>query len=54
MTTPLNQKLISMHVVPYNPKKVSTNIMQKKGNEKWIVLSIPLIESGNKNPLRLN
>ena len=42
-----------MHIVPYNLKKISTNIMQKKVNESWIVLPFSLIESGNKNPLRL-
>ena len=31
---PLNQKLISMYVVPYNRKNISTNIMQKKVNER--------------------
>ena len=42
-----------MHVVPYNRKNISTNIMQKKVNERWIVLPFSLIQSGNKNPLRL-
>ena len=42
-----------MHIVPYNLQKINTNIMQKKVNEFWIVLPFSLIQSGNKNPLRL-
>ena len=53
LTIPLNQKLILMYVVPYNRGKISNNIMQKKVNERWIVLPFSLIQSGNKNPLRL-
>ena len=42
-----------MYVIPYNLKKISTNIMQIKVNERPIVLPFCLIRSGPKDVLKL-
>ena len=49
---PLKPKIM-FNIAPYSLKKISTNIMHKKVNERSIMLPFSLLPNGHKNPPRL-